>query len=58
MKAIYIDAVEDLPFNALESRGKMVKTNVYYDSDNAGDRVSRWSHSGILLFLNMAPIVW
>ena len=43
MKKIYQDAVEDLPSNAPEPRGKEVQTNVYSDSDHTGDKVTRRS---------------
>ena len=58
MKKIYQDAVEDLPSNAPEPRGKAVQTNVYSDSDHAGDKVTRRSQSGILIFLNMSLVYW
>ena len=28
------------------------------DADHAGDRLTRRSHTGIILFLNSAPIIW
>ena len=43
MKKIYQDALEDLPSNTPEPRGKAVQTNVYSDSDHAGDKVTRRS---------------
>ena len=58
MKKIYQDAVEDLPLNAPESRGKAVQTNVYSDSDHAGDKVTHCAQSGILIFLNMSFVYW
>jgi hypothetical protein len=30
----------------------------FVDSDHAGNRVTRRSHTGILIFLNRAPIIW
>ncbi len=32
--------------------------NCFCDADHAGDRVTRRSHTGIILFLNRAPILW
>ena len=58
MKTIYRDAIEDLPSNAPECRGKEVELSAYCDSDHAGDRSNRRSHTGILIFGNMAPISW
>ena len=58
MKEFYPDAEEDLPMNAPEPRGEAVQFNVFVDSDHAGNLVTRRSHTGILVFLNMAPIYW
>ena len=32
--------------------------NVFVDSDHAGNFVTRRSHTGIMIFINMAPIQW
>lgn len=58
MKAIYRDAAEDVPTNAPPSRGKSVQVNVYCDADHAGDKITRRSHTGVLIFANMSPISW
>ena len=58
MKRIYVDAKEDLPPNAPEPRGRPVQVNCFEDSDHAGNTVTRRSQTGILLYLNSAPIVW
>jgi hypothetical protein len=46
------------PPNAPEPRGNPVNMYGFCDSDHAGDRVTRRSHTGIILFLNRAPITW
>jgi hypothetical protein len=58
MKLIYVDAEEDLPHNAPESRGLPLQINCFVDSDHAGNQVTRRSHTGILIFCNNAPITW
>ena len=58
MKTIYRDAVDDIPDNAPPARGKSVQINVYADADHAGDRLTRRSHTGIVVFVNMSPISW
>ena len=58
MKKIYVDAKEDTPPNAPEPRGRPVQVYCFEDSDHAGNRVTRRSQTGILLYLNFAPIVW
>ncbi len=32
--------------------------NVFVDADHAGNKFTRCSHTGILIYLNSAPIVW
>ena len=41
-----------------EPRGKEVDVSVFVDADHAGNRVTRRSHTGIIIFLNMAPVLW
>lgn len=58
MKELYPDA-EDLPPPKMPlPRGKPVNINVFVDSDHAGNTVTRRSHTGIMIFINMAPIQW
>lgn len=35
-----------------------MQLNVFVDADHAGNRVTRRSHTGILIYLNSAPIQW
>ena len=54
----YPDAMEAIPDNMPEARGKEVTMSCFVDADHAGCRETRRSHSGILLFVNRAPIMW
>jgi hypothetical protein len=54
----YHDAQESMPPNAPEPRGNLVQMNSFVDSDHAGNRITHRSHTGILIFLNCAPIIW
>ena len=54
----YPDAKEDIPPDAPEPLGKAVQMTAFVDSDHAGDLVTRRSRTGILIFLNRAPINW
>lgn len=54
----YPGAAEVEPPNAPELRGKSVIMSCFVDADHAGCRATRRSHSGILIFLNRAPIMW
>ena len=58
MKEMYPDAQEEIPVNAPPPRGKPIQINCFVDSDHAGDRLTRRSQTGILLFCNSAPIIW
>ena len=58
MRKLYVDAAESLPTNAPPPKGRPVQINCFVDSDHAGDRVTRRSHTGILMYLNKAPIMW
>ncbi len=58
MKGLYPDAVEEIPPNAPEPRGKPVQINCFVDSDHAGDKVTRRLQTGIIIYLNRAPISW
>ena len=54
----YPGATEAIPPNAIPARGNSVQINAFVDADHAGDRLTRRSHTGIIIFLNKAPIIW
>lgn len=54
----YPDAKEAIPQNMPEARGKPVSMTAFVDADHAGCKLTRRSHSGILIFVNRAPILW
>jgi hypothetical protein len=54
----YGDIKEAVPPNAPEAKGNSVHMSCFVDADHAGNRVTRRSHTGILIFLNRAPITW
>ena len=58
MKTLYRDAKEEIPMNAPTPRGRSVQTNAHIDADHAGNKVTRKSQTGILIFCNMAPVIW
>ena len=57
-KEYYPGAAEAIPPNMPEPRGKAVVTTCFVDADHAGCRLTRRSHSGVLIFVNRAPIIW
>ena len=58
MRRIYHDEREEIPENVPDIRGKEVQLNIYVDSDHAGNKVTRRSQTGILIFLNKDLIVF
>ena len=54
----YRDAKERLPNDSPKPRGNMVSTHCFVDSNHAGDKVTRRLQTGILIFVNRAPILW
>jgi hypothetical protein len=54
----YRDAIEAKPPNAPMPRGAAVQMNVFIDADHAGNKITHHSHTGILMYLNCAPIIW
>jgi hypothetical protein len=54
----YPDAQEAIPPNAPEPRGQSVSMSCFVDSDHAGCCVTRRSHTGILIYVQNAPIIW
>lgn len=56
--AIYGDLTEELPMNMPTARGNLIVITMFCDAAFAGDIVTRRSQTGILIFLNGAPITW
>ena len=57
MRSMYPDVVEDIPSTIPGPLGKEVQINAFVDADLAGELTTRRSQTGILIFLNMTPIV-
>ena len=53
----YKYAEEPIPPNMPAPRGRYMSTHCFVDSDHAGDKTSRRSQTGILLFCNSAPVI-
>ena len=54
----YGDVKEELPLKMPEPRGNPVTMSCFVDADHAGNCVTRRSHTGILIFVQNAPITW
>ena len=54
----YPGAAEPIPPNVPEPRGKEVSMTCFVDADHAGCQLTRRSHTGVVIFVNRAPILW
>jgi hypothetical protein len=57
-KSFYPDAKEELPDNMPKPRGKVVQIIVFVDASHGCDLLTRRSRTGILIYINRAPIMW
>jgi hypothetical protein len=57
-KAIYEEIKEAVPIDSPTPLGKEVELRLYVDYDHAGEKFTRHSRTGVVICLNMAPIVW
>ena len=56
--SFYDDLEEELPPRMPEPLGNPVNIHVFVDANHAGNVVTRRSHTGILAFVQNAPIIW
>ena len=54
----YIDVEESIPPDMPEPRGNVMSTHCFVDANNASDKVTRRSQTGILLFCYKVPVIW
>eukprot|EP00957_Ditylum_brightwellii_P197455 15044151-Ditylum_brightwellii.AAC.1 len=52
------DTKDDIPLVMPEAHGNSVQINTFVDADDARNKITRRSYTGILIFLKRAPIVW
>ena len=58
MRRIFPDANDDVPSNVPVPRGKPMQINCFVDASHADGRTTRRSQTGILIYCNMAPVIW
>ena len=54
----YRDAEETLPHRMPSPRGRSLIMTAFVDASHAANKKTRRSHTGYIIFLNRAPIVW
>ena len=58
MKELYPDSLDQHPHDMPEHLGGGVHVSCFADADHAGNKITRRSHTGIIIFINSAPIIW
>jgi len=58
MAGLLSDAREELPIRMPEPLGNPVQVIAYVDAKHAGNMKTTRSHTGILIYINRAPIIW
>ena len=58
MKELYPDLIDQKPHDMPEPLGEGVHISCFVDADHAGNKITRQSHTGIITYLNCAPIIW
>ncbi|KAI2501062.1 Reverse transcriptase (RNA-dependent DNA polymerase) [Fragilaria crotonensis] len=54
----YGDVQEEMPPNMPEPKGKSVTISCFVDANHAGNVITRRSHTGIIVYVQNAPIIW
>lgn len=57
-QAQYRDAKEEMPYRRPEPRGLGVVMSAFCDASHGANKKTRRSHTGYLIFVNSAPILW
>jgi hypothetical protein len=57
-KSMYGDVKEMIPPDAHVPHGKDFDMRLFFYSDHAGEKFTRRSKTGFVIYLNMAPLVW
>lgn len=54
----YRDAEETMPYRMPMPRGRPITLTAFVDASHAANKKTRRSHTGYMVFLNRAPIMW
>ena len=54
----YRDAKEQMPERMPQPRGRPVTMTAFVDASHAANKVTKRSHTGFIIFVNRAPIIW
>ena len=54
----YVEVEEELPANMPKPRGNLVTISAFIDANHARNKITHHLHTGILIFVQNAPIIW
>jgi hypothetical protein len=57
-ESVYGDIEEEIPLKCPTPKGNPVIMTCFVDANHAGDKVTRRSQTGFIIYLNLAPIDW
>jgi hypothetical protein len=57
-KEFYREVQEELPPKMLKPQGQRVTISAFVDANHAGNKVTRHSHTGIIIYVQNASILW
>jgi hypothetical protein len=57
-KEFYGEVQEELPPKMLKQQGQRVTISAFIDANYARSKVIRHSHTGIIIYVQNAPILW
>ncbi len=58
ISVLILDASKSIPPNAPKLHGMPVQINALVNENHVHNHVTHCSHTGILIYLNRAPIMW
>ena len=58
MRKLYPDARDQNPPGMPKPLGNSIQLTMFVDADHTGNQVTRRSHTGIIIYGNMAPLQW
>lgn len=58
LRELYPDSIESIPSNMPQPLGNSVQLNAFVDADHAGELTTRRSQTGIIVYGNMAPLIF
>ena len=58
IRKIYVDSKEQISHDSPKTLGRGFDINIFVDADHSGNKATRRSHIGIIIYSNYSPIIW